>query len=396
MTHRNSPPGPREPFVLDHPARVLLVDDSRLFRSALEKALQGIEGISIAGSVFNGCLAMEMIRQHPPDLVTLDFEMPLQDGLVTLGQIMDFNRSRPGSRPVGVVMLSSHTRAGAEVSMKALEMGAFDFVPKPSVSDPEAGVQYLRDQLLPRFRAFLRHRGEAQRASGLRPATPPRPANTPPKAVANRLLRAILIAVSTGGPRALGSLLPGLKGLGVPIFVVQHMPPEFTSSMAGCLCRSSGLEVVEATDNEPVRPNVVHLAPGGKHLVLRHLPGQPVRTGLSDLPPEEGCRPSANYLFRTAASVYGGECAALMLTGMGRDGVAGLPSLRRQGALIIAQDEASSVVWGMPGSAVEAGLVDMVLPLDQIPGILRSMRVADAKPSTVIPKMGSPLPERAP
>lgn len=371
---------------MDHPARVLLVDDSRLFRSALEKALQGLDGISITGSVFSGSIALEMIRKHPPDLVTLDFEMPGQDGLETLAQIMEFNRSRPTERPIGVIMLSSHTRAGAEVSMKALELGAFDFVPKPTTTDAESGIKYLRDQLLPRFRAFLRNRGEGHRASSLRLCSP-RSAEDAAKPVSSRVLRAVLIAVSTGGPRALGVLLPGLKGLNVPIFVVQHMPPEFSSSMAGCLSRTTNMEVVEATENEVARPGVVHMAPGGKHMVIRQAVGQPVRTGLSELPPEEGCRPSANYLFRTGASVYGADCAALILTGMGKDGVAGLSSIKRQGALVIAQDEASSVVWGMPGSAVEAGLVDMILPLEQIANTLKAMRTAgDGRHSGITPK----------
>lgn len=372
---------------MDHPARVLLVDDSRLFRGALEKSLQGLEGISLAGSVHNGYMAMDMVRKHPPDLVTLDYEMPGQNGLDVLQQIMEFNRSRPCEKPVGVIMISSHTRAGAEVSMKALELGAFDFVPKPATTDCESSLKYLRDQLLPRFRAFLRQRGELNRASCVRVCMP-RGVDSAPKPPGSKVLRAVLIAVSTGGPRALGCLLPNLKGLGVPIFVVQHMPPEFSSSMAGCLGRTTGLEVVEAQDNEVARPGVVHLAPGGKHMVLRQPAGQPVRTGLSDLPPEDGCRPSANYLFRTGASVYGGDCAALMLTGMGRDGVAGLASLKRQGALVIAQDEASSVVWGMPGSAVQAGLVDMVLTLDQIPLTLKAMRSpSEARSSTALNKV---------
>lgn len=359
---------------MDQPARVLIVDDSRLFRTALERALSGLEGISLAGSVHSGLRAMDLIREHPPDLVTLDFEMPGQDGLVTLKQIMDFNASRKDGKPVGVVMLSSHTRAGAEISMKAIELGAYDFLPKPTTPDPESGIKYLREQLLPRIRAFLRNRGEPTRASGLRLAVKPAALDAPAKPTGQRTLRAILVAVSTGGPRALNTLLPGLKGIRAPILIVQHMPPDFTHSLAQSLSRTTGLQVVEATDNEPLRPGVAYLAPGGRHLVVRNTPGLGFLAGLSDLPPEEGCRPSANYLFRTGASVFGPDCAGLILTGMGRDGVQGLASLKRQGALILAQDEASSTVWGMPGAAVQAGLADMVLPLDQMAGVIQSIR----------------------
>lgn len=340
----------------------------------MEKALSGLEGISLAGSVHSGLRAMDLIREHPPDLVTLDFEMPGQDGLVTLKQIMDFNASRKDGKPVGVVMLSSHTRAGADISMKAIELGAYDFIPKPTTPDPESGIKYLREQILPRVRAFLRNRGEPTRASGLRMAMKPPPVDAPAKPSSLRTLRAILVAVSTGGPRALNTLLQGLKGIRAPILIVQHMPPDFTLSLAQSLTRTTGVQVVEATDNEPLRPGVAYLAPGGRHLVVRNTPGVGFVAGLSDLPPEEGCRPSANYLFRTGASVFGPDCAGLILTGMGRDGVQGLATLKRQGALILAQDEATSTVWGMPGAAVQAGLPDMILPLEQLAGVIHSFR----------------------
>ncbi len=334
-----------------------------------------MEGISLAGSVHSGLRALDLIREHPPDLVTLDFEMPGQDGLVTLKQIMEFNASRKDGKPVGVVMLSSHTRAGAEISMKAIELGAFDFIPKPTTPDPETGIKYLREQLLPRIRAFLRNRGEPTRASGLRLAIkPPTIDSTPTKPSPRRTLRAVLVAVSTGGPRALNTLLSGLKGIRVPILIVQHMPPDFTLSLAQSLSRTTGIQVIEATDNEPLRPGVAYLAPGGMHMVVRNTPGLGFLAGLSDLPPEEGCRPSANYLFRTGASVYGPDCVGIILTGMGRDGVQGLASLKRQGGLVIAQDEATSTVWGMPGAAVQAGLADMVLPLEQIATAIQSIR----------------------
>jgi two-component system chemotaxis response regulator CheB len=353
----------------DH-ARVLIVDDSRIFRAALEDALTGQDGIAVVGSVFSGEKALDFIRATPPDLVTLDVEMPGLGGLETLHAIQRLNAARPQAPPVGVIMVSAFTRAGADVTVRALQAGAFDFVTKPKGPSAEASQQELRQQLLPRIRAFMQRR---QRGAPQPPPAAPRPTRQPP-----RTIRAVLIAASTGGPQALGVLLPELcAGVDLPIFLVQHMVPEFTRSLAEMLARQTGRTVVEARDGEPAAARAVYVAPGDRHLLLRAGPGGDLRTALNDQPKENGFRPSADVLVRSAASALGGEVVAVVLTGMAcdrvADGTAGLRPLKRAGGYVIAQDEATSVVWGMPGSVVAAGLADAVLPLGQIAAAVRAL-----------------------
>ncbi len=348
--------------------KVLIVDDSRLFRAALEQAISQQPDVVVVGSVFNGAKAMEFIRATPPDVVTLDVEMPGMDGLATLQEIQQFNKSRCAFETVGVLMVSAFTRRGADVTMKALEAGAFDFVTKPSGPSPDANLVTLRDDLLPRIRACARRRLTTTAHVAV---STPKAAQAPvirPNLHTPRTIRAIAIGVSTGGPRALSALLPDLcKRVTAPIIVVQHMPPGFTRSLAESLARQLQLSVSEASEGMQINSARVFIAPGGRHLVLRGSPGN-VHFGINDAPPENGCRPSADVLFRSVAAVFGREALALILTGMGSDGTNGLRALHRAGAYIIAQDEATSVVWGMPGSAVEAGLADEVLPLSEIAG----------------------------
>jgi two-component system, chemotaxis family, protein-glutamate methylesterase/glutaminase len=351
-------------------ARVLIVDDSRIFRAALEEALAGQDGLAVAGSVFNGEKALDFIRATPPDLVTLDVEMPGLGGLETLQAIQRINATRPPDRTIGVIMVSAFTRRGADVTIRALQAGAFDFVTKPNGASAEANVQTLRQQLVPRIRSFLL--GRRRRPPESVPAAP-RPVSRTSHSV-----RAVVIAASTGGPQALGAVLPELcAGVDVPIFLVQHMPAEFTRSLADLLARQTCRTAVEARDGEVAAPRTVYVAPGDRHLLLRAGSGRDVLTALNDLPKENGFRPSADVLFRSAAAVLGSEVVAVVLTGMTGDrvgdGTAGLRPLKRAGGYVIAQDEASSVVWGMPGSVVAAGLADAVLPLGQIAGAVRAL-----------------------
>jgi two-component system chemotaxis response regulator CheB len=357
-------------------ARVLIVDDSRIFRAALEEALAGQEGVAVVGSVFSGEKALDFIRAAPPDLVTLDVEMPGLGGLETLQAIQRFNACRPDDPPVGALMVSAFTRRGADVTLRALQAGAFDFVTKPSGPSAGANLLALREQLVPRIRSFM-----ASRRRGS-----PRPTPAAPRAIpcGPQPVRAVLIAASTGGPQALSVLLPALcSGLKVPVFVVQHMPsafPEFARSLADLLARQTGCPVVEARDGDEAAPGTVHVAPCDRHLLLRAGPGRAVRTALNDQPKENGFRPSADVLFRSAAAALGGEAVAVVLTGMTgdrvADGTAGLRPLKRAGGRVLVQDEASSVVWGMPGSVVAAGLADAVLPLCEIAAAVRAL-VAD-------------------
>jgi two-component system chemotaxis response regulator CheB len=348
--------------------KLLIVDDSRLFRSALEEALRGQPGIIIAGSVFSGSKAIEFIRDTPPDLVTLDVEMPGMDGLQTLEQIQAFNQSRPATAAIGVIMVSAFTRRGEQVTIKALQAGAFDFVAKPSGGSAETNLAILRDELMVKIRAFAASRRPFG-AGG--PVTAAPSARAP--AVKRSHFRAIVIGASTGGPRALSDMLPALcQAVDLPILIVQHMPQGFTRSLAESLARQTNRTVVEAMDGMPLEASTVYIAPGAKHLLLRGTCALP-QLALNEQPPENGCRPSADVLFRSAAAVLGGEVIALILTGMGRDGTAGLGAVRRAGGHVIAQDEPSSIVWGMPGSAVEAGVVDEVRPLSAIPAAVASI-----------------------
>jgi len=361
---------------------VLIVDDSRIFRAALEEVLADQEGITVVGSVFNGEKALQFIQRSPPDLVTLDVEMPGMDGFQTLQAIQKLNATRPEGEAVGVVMVSAFTRQGADVTVRALQAGAFDFVTKPTTSSGEVSLELLRQQLVSKIRSFMARRSRKQTQGDVTkvPARSPSISDSWLATLTKRLVRAVLIASSTGGPRALATLLPELGNwVNVPIFVVQHMPADFTRSLAENLTRQTRHRVIEAQDGEFAQPKTVYIAPGGKHLLLRSGPCGQIVTGVNEQPPENGCRPSADVLFRAAAAVLGGETVAVVLTGMGCDGTAGLKPLKRAGGCVLAQDEATSVVWGMPGSAVAAGLVDAVLPLEEIAAAVRAMVAGKGK-----------------
>jgi two-component system chemotaxis response regulator CheB len=361
------------------PVRVLIVDDSRIFRAALEEALADEAGVAVAGSVFSGEKALEFLHQTPTDVVTLDVEMPGMDGLQTLEAIRRFNAGRKPGTEVGVIMVSAFTKRGADVTVRALQAGAFDFVTKPSGPSAEDNRRTLRQQLAVKVQLFMAYR----RSRSVTPAKEPPAAEAAPdqptrrrswaQAPGRRPLRAVVIAASTGGPRALEALLPALCArTEAPILIVQHMPRHFTQSLAESLARHAGRDVIEARDGDAVQPRKVYLAPGGKHLLLRSEGGR-VLTGLNEQPPENNCRPSADVLFRSAAAVLGGDVVAVVLTGMGCDGTAGLGPLKRAGAYAIAQDEATSVVWGMPGSAAAAGMTDEVLPLGLIAAAVQDL-----------------------
>ena len=258
--------------------------------------------------------------------------------------------------------------------MRALETGAFDFVTKPGGASVDSSVEQLRQDLVPKIRLFVAQRNRRlvrppapRPAVPVRPLAPPQSGRTDEAPLRSCRIRAILIAASTGGPRALGALLPDLcRRVELPVFVVQHMPSDFIDSLAEHFAKQTGKAVVVAADGQVVRSRTIYLAPGLRHLVLRADAAGQLLTGWSEQPPEAGCRPSANVLFRAAAAALGGGTVAIVLTGMGNDGLTGLGPLKRAGGYVIVQDEETSVVWGMPGSVVEAGLADAVLPLGDI------------------------------
>lgn len=340
--------------------KVLIVDDSVTFRSLVKKALEDEKDIEVIGSVMNGVKAMEFIENvGVPDIVSLDLEMPEMDGLQTLAAIQKHNLSHPNQN-IACIMVSSLTQFGSENTIKALEAGAFDFITKPHEEDPTDNLKSLKSQLLTKIRCFnvqSKLSKEDLDDSNLSPAKPATKVKT----------RAVLIGCSTGGPKALGSLLPELCGLiSLPILIVQHMPPHFTASLAKSLNKNCSHEISEAQGENIIEKNKVYIAPGGKHMVVRRNHNNQLITGLNDQAPENGCRPAVDVLFRSAAAQYSGDVVAVILTGMGTDGTRGLRPLHRAGAHIIVQDEASSVVWGMPGSAMKAGYVHEVLDLKKI------------------------------
>ncbi|WP_419193460.1 chemotaxis-specific protein-glutamate methyltransferase CheB [Kolteria novifilia] len=351
------------------PLRLLIVDDSRIFREAFREIVAPLPGVEVVGSVWNGVKALEYLRANPVDLVTLDLQMPQMDGLETLRAIQRLNGSRPDDPPVGVLLVSAYSRQGAEVTIKALEAGAFDFVCKPSGPHGVTDIDRIRRSVSEKLRAYA-----SQRDVGTVSAQVPAPIAAPPIAHRfDREIEGIFIAVSTGGPQALTFLLPELSRVTrAPIFVAQHLPAEFTPFLAKSLDAKCPARVVVASDDEPVEAGTIYIAPGGRNLLLRKRQGM-IRTGINDLPSESGCRPSADILFRSAAPVLGQNAVACVLTGMGHDGTEGLRALRRAGAYVLAQDEESSVVWGMPGSAVAAGLVDRVVPISEIAEVISAL-----------------------
>ena len=345
----------------EEPLKVLIVDDSRIFRGGIEEALSGREDIRVVGSVWNGEKAIEFARTSLPDFVTLDIEMPGIGGIATLRTLRELAKAQ--QRPIGVLLISSHTQRGTAVTVEGLQEGAFDFISKPDSPDARANADSLQQQLYAKLDAFRSRRHVSHSVQRMTTASASSAAVVRRKT--NRF-RAIVIAASTGGPEALAKLLPTLTPVcPVPIFLVQHIPASFTPYFASSLEKRCGTKVIPASEGCIAEPGVVYVAGGGHHLVLKSNRGQIV-TGFSDTPPENGCRPAADVLFRSAADVYSEQVLAVVLTGMGSDGAKGAAVLKRAGAYVIVQDEATSVVWGMPGSAVAAKAADEVLPLEEI------------------------------
>jgi len=337
------------------PIRVLICDDSSTIRGILAATLGTEPDLKVVGTASDGAACLEMIPSARPDLVLLDVEMPVMDGITALREI----RRRFARLPV--VMFSSLTERGAKATVDALLAGANDYVAKPVGLDSGAVAARIRSDVIGRIKA-LAHRGTPEGSrSGRRPAPPA----TPARPSRQERIAGVVVAVSTGGPTALAEVLPAfVPDARVPVLVVQHMPAAFTAHLAERLSRD-GLTVREATDGAPARPGEVLLAPGGRHLALVGDASQP-RVRLTDDPPENSCRPSADVLFRSAARVWGAGALGVVLTGMGRDGLEGARAIVAAGGGVIAQDEFSSVVWGMPGEVVRAGLADAVLPLPQV------------------------------
>ena len=350
------------------PVRTLVADDSVLFRRVMSEALGSIPDVEVVGTAPNGKLALQRVRELKPDLLTLDMEMPEMDGLAVLDALRD------AGEDTMVIVVSAFTQRGGNLTMKALEKGALDFITKPDTSNAVESRAAILKELGPRVRA-LAHRREIRKILKDAPqqAAPSRvPVQAQDCAALKRTTalkrpEMVLIGVSTGGPKALAQLLPEIPAtLGVPVFIVQHMPPIFTRSLAESLAAKCALQVREASHNERAEPNTVYIAPGGKQMRVAAAPGGVKIIEITDDPPENNCKPAVDYLFRSVAGHFPGRAMAVILTGMGSDGTLGLRRLKRNGCYTIAQDEASCVVFGMPKAAVDAGVVDLVLPIDAI------------------------------
>ena len=343
--------------------RVLIVDDAVVVRKTISDVISADPALEVAGLAANGRIAIDKFVASKPDIVLLDIEMPEMDGLEAVRALRQIDTRVP------IIMFSTLTERGASITLEALSLGATDYVTKPSNIDVAATTETIARELLPRIKALCRIPDAAPLV--------PIPLVSKPVATAPRVRLAprstlppqiVAIGVSTGGPDALARLIPSLPAnLPVPVVIAQHMPPIFTSLLAGRLASKSALPVRECVSGEPLQAGSVVIAPGDFHMVVNQEAGV-VRLRTHQGPKENFCRPAVDVLFRSVANVYGGRTLGVILTGMGQDGLKGCETLRSIGARIYAQDESSSVVWGMPGFVAKAGLADKVLPLDQLAG----------------------------
>jgi two-component system, chemotaxis family, protein-glutamate methylesterase/glutaminase len=361
----------------DRRTRILLVDDSTVMRSLLRSVVLTDQALEVAGTAADGVTALQAVESLRPDLVLLDVEMPNMDGLATLREL------RARGHRVPVIMCSSLTQRGARVTIEALACGASDYVTKPArQSNSDEGIRSLAQELVPKIKALARctltePAGSAATTNNIRRTSvcfSPGADSTP---------KVVVIGVSTGGPAALDRVLPVLPStFPLPILIVQHMPELFTGILAERLNGRCRLAVREASEGDLVSPGTIFVARGNWHMEV--LAGASAAAApslhLTQAPLENHCRPAVDALFRSAAAVYAGSVVAVVLTGMGSDGLAGSRLLRTAGSIVLAQDQPSSTVWGMPGAVANAGLASRVLPLDAIgPEIIRLATPGNAR-----------------
>jgi two-component system chemotaxis response regulator CheB len=343
--------------------KVLVVDDSAFMRKALSMMLESDPQIKVIDTARNGIEGIEKVEKLKPDLVTMDIEMPQMDGLTALRKIMSSN-------PLPVMMVSSLTTDGANATLNALDLGAVDFIPK-QLSYVSLDIVKIKEQLIQKIKAIharrrtllARHAMARRRPAVATPTRPPQP-------IARSLMRKdvsiVAVGVSTGGPPALQQVIPKLpKGFPVGVLIVQHMPPNFTKSLADRLNGISHLHVKEAEHGEPIVAGAAYVAPGDKHMTIRKW-GSQAEVQLSDEPTNVLHKPSVDVMMNSVADVFGGRTLGVIMTGMGSDGVNGLRNIKSKGGKVIAQNENSCVVYGMPRAAVEGGLADKVVALERI------------------------------
>lgn len=344
-------------------SKVLIVDDSALYRKLVTDLLSELPNVEVVGVAGTGRIALRKIEACKPDLVTLDIEMPEMDGLEVLTHL------RASHPELKTIVLSHYTARGADLTLKALHLGAADYVTKPAKSTAMAqSIEMLRRELLPKISELTATSPSMEGIEQSPVIKPPDPFHAP--CIARR--EAIAIGVSTGGPQALESLFLQMAGpIKQSLLIVQHMPPLFTPKLALQLARISPIPVKQAESGEPLRKGYAYIAPGDFHMEVRGTPVG-VRIHLHQGAPENHCRPSVDVLFRSVAKCYGMKAVGVIMTGMGSDGYLGCQSLRAAGGIVIAQDEASSVVWGMPRCVVMANLASAVAPLNRMWEVIQS------------------------
>ncbi len=356
------------------PVRVMVVDDSHVIRGLLSRTLDSDPGIKVVVTAANGKAAVDEIAKHDVDVVVLDIEMPVMDGMTALPLLV---AAKPG---VQVIMASTLTLKGASISMKALSRGAVDYVPKPTSTGEINSAEGFKRELVSKVKSWG-IAGRRKRPAGTAGAAPAAMSQVKRLYAAGpiklrdmpMLFRPDCIAIgsSTGGPQALFKVFQMLgKVPNLPIFVTQHMPATFTTILAEHLAQASGMPAAEAKDGEAVQAGRIYVAPGDFHMTVS-MEGARKVLRLDRNPPENFCRPAVDPMLRSLAKVYGGKVLTLILTGMGQDGMKGGKDIVEAGGVVVAQDEGTSVVWGMPGAATGAGLCSAVLPLSDIAPFLR-------------------------
>jgi len=358
--------------------RVLVVDDAVVVRKLITETLRRDPELEVVGIAANGKIALQKIPQVNPDLITLDIEMPELDGLGTLREI------RKLYPKLAVIMFSTLTQKGAVATLDALSLGANDYVTKPAnVGSVTEAMERLEQELIPKIKIHCRHLCST---GPVVTSTEPRPAHSLPPLLPPRAgpIEIVCLGTSTGGPNALAEVFAQLPAdFSVPIVLVQHMPPLFTAMLAERLTKLSPVICHEGAEGQVVERGHAYIAPGGRHMEVQRS-GTRTILHLHDGTPENSCRPAVDVLFRSVAAIFGGSVLGVVMTGMGQDGLRGCEILREKGGHIVVQDEATSVVWGMPGFVAKAGYANKILPLNQLAGeITRRVRESRAVPKAM-------------
>ena len=374
-----------------NPFRVLVVDDSAVIRGFISRWLEEDGDICVVGTASNGQMALNSLISSNAEVVLLDIEMPVMDGLTALPKLIE------AVPDIQILMASSLTKRNAEISIKALGMGAADYVPKPESNRDVTSRVNFRHELITKVKALAairrkKRREELPTADAAADATPytgkakPKTSSSQTKTNSLHLFpnvdganaeikfkspskeapEILAVGASTGGPQALVKFLGSAKNfLDIPVVITQHMPPAFTAILAQHISRATGKDAHEGIDGERLKPGVIYIAPGDNHMILRKEQGV-VRIRLNQDAPENFCRPAVDPLFRSVSAIFGAKTLSVILTGMGHDGLQGARTIVEAGGTLVAQDEQSSIVWGMPGSVAVAGLCSSVLPLDEM------------------------------